>query len=133
MAFTTTPPLAKGGTTLPVDVVNEVRGDWSNAALFDSQPGDAAASVVTFPLGADATSRTNQAYDVVEVARAAASAAMGSEAYKARMDANQFIGSRSSVSKPIPAVKGNADKGIEASEAVPAMITVQTNWKQRTS
>jgi hypothetical protein len=134
MAFTTTPAIGGGSAGLPVDVVNEVRADWSTADLYDSV-GLPACSVVTFPLGSDATSRSNQTYDVVEVARTSCQAAMGDAAYAAKTAASYFVGSRSSVSKAVEAVAAKAATAnkpeVLAVEAVPAMLTVQTYWKLR--
>jgi hypothetical protein len=121
------PAIQKGGSSLPAEVAAAVREDWSTAELVASQPGDPVVSVVTFVLGSDETSRSNQQYDVVEVARAT----VGSEVLAARKAEGHFIGGNSTVSDPVKAVKADAAKGIEAADAVPAMLTVQTRWKAR--
>ena len=129
MAFTNEVPTFAGGKSLPADVIAEVRGDWSNDALTKSD-GLPARSTVSFPLEDFDTAKSNRGFDVLSIARDACKTALGAEDYAAKC-ATFRIGTKTEVSDPVKAVKADAAKGIEASPAIPAMLTVHTYWKPR--
>ena len=122
-------PIKSKGATLDPAIVKEVTDDWNTDAV---QKGEVA-SEVAIVLEDFATARSNRGYDVVEVARAAASTAMGA-AYKTKTKGGMFIGSKTwtDTVEDTPAV---TDK--EGNVTTPAVthdvLHVQTYWKTKTS
>ena len=118
-------PRDGSGITLPDGIAAEVTADWHLPNVMDGTD----ASIVNMQLGPHPTSRSNQQYQVLKVARAAFTAPTGK-----RIGANSWV--TPAVEEVLPIVADpDADppvKAVKAVPAVPAMIEVQTRIKDAT-